>query len=79
MKAKEFIKAAEEGRTLFRTCESMPSLAFNTHPNGTYVYMDVAHSIFVTIERIDAVAEHEILGWAGDVPVLTLKTEEWSA
>lgn len=79
MKAKEFVQAADEGKTIFRVCEGMPSLAFTKHPNGKYVYMDVAHSVFVTVDEIEAVAEHEILGWAGDAPVLTIKTEEWSA
>ena len=79
MEAKEFVKAADEGKTLFRVCEGMPSLAFSKHPNGTYVYMDVARSVFVTVDEISAVAVHEILGWAGDAPVMTLKTEEWSA
>ena len=79
MKSKEFIQAIEKGKTVFRTIESMPSLAFTKHPNGSYVYMDVAHSVFVTVDEINAVAEHEILGWAGDAPVLTIKTEEWFA
>ena len=79
MKANEFVQAADEGKTLFRVCEGMPSLAFTKHPNGTYVYMDVAHSVFVTVDEIKAVAVHEILGSAEDVPVLTLKTEDWFA
>lgn len=79
MEAKEFVKAADEGKTLFRVCEGMPSLAFTKHPNGTYVYMDVAHSVFVTVDEIKAIAAHEILGSAEDVPVLTLKTEDWFA
>ena len=79
MKANEFVQAADEGKTLFRVCEGMPSLAFTKHPNGKYVYMDVAHSVFVTVDEITAVAVHEILGSAEDVPVLTLKTEEWLA
>ena len=79
MEAKEFVKAADDGMTLLRTCENMPSLAFSKHPNGTYVYMDVAHSIYVTVDKITAVTVHEILGWVGDAPVLTIKTEEWFA
>lgn len=80
MEAKEFVKAADEGKTLLRVCEGMPSLAFSKHPNGrTYIYMDVAHSIYVTVDEINAVAVHEILGWVNGTPVLTLKTEDWLA
>ena len=79
MEAKEFAKTADEGKTIFRVCEGLPSLAFTKHPNGTYVYMDVAHSVFVTVDEIKAIAAHEILGSVEDVPVLTLKTEDWFA
>ena len=78
MKAKEFVKTVDEGKGVFRESGNpLINLTLVKHPTGTYVYMDVVHSIFVTVDRIEAVAENEILGWAGGAPVLTIKTEEW--
>ena len=79
MKSKEFIQAIENGKTVFRTVESMPCLTVTKHPKGTYVYMDVAHGIFVTFDRISAETDEEILGWVADVPSVTIKTGEWFA
>ena len=80
MNAKEIIKALDEGKTVFRESGNpIASLALTKHPTGTYVFMDVAHSIFVTVDRIEAVTNYELLGWAGGAPVLTIKTEEWFA
>ena len=81
MNAKEMIETIENGKNVYRKYCGLPefSIQMTKHTNGTYVYMDVAHGVFVTCERIEAVAMYEILGWAGDEPVLTIKTEEWFA
>ena len=80
MNAKGFVKALEDGLTVFRGTEKQPiHPAMSRHPSGTYVYMDVPQGVFVTVDRIEAVTDHEILGWSGDAPVLTIKTEEWFA
>ena len=78
MKAKELIQKIDEGKTVFHKTENpFVHLALTKHPNGTYVYMNVQYGVYVTVDRIEAVAEHEILGWAGGAPVLTLMTEDW--
>ena len=78
MKAKELIQALDDGKTVFhRTENPFVHLALTKHPTGTYVYMDVQYGIFATVDRIEAVAEHVLIGWAGGSPVLTVKTEEW--
>ena len=79
MKAKEFIETLEAGKTCFKDIGAAANLAFTTHPKGTYVYMDVVNGIYVTVDTVQAETNNEILGWAGDVPVLTIKTEEWFA
>ena len=80
MNAKAMIAAAAAGKTAFRSSgNQIANLAFTRHTNGTYVYMDVVNGVFVTVDRVEAVADHEILGWADDAPVLTIKTEEWFA
>ena len=79
MKAKEFKAALEAGKTCFKDIGEAANLAFTKHPNGTYVYMDVINGIYITIDEIHIETDNEILGWAGDAPVLTLKTEDWFA
>ena len=80
MKAKEFVKTVDEGKGVFRDSGNpLIHLMFSKHPNDSYVYMDVGHSIYVTVDRIEAITENEILGWAGGAPVLTIMTEEWFA
>ena len=81
MKAAEFVKTLEEGKNVYRNREgwSPIHLSMVKHPKGTFIYMDVENLVFVTVDKVEQVAEHEILGWAGDEPVLTIKTEEWFA
>lgn len=79
MKAKEFKETVDAGKTCFKDIGAAANLAFTKHPSGTYVYMDVINGIYVTVDTVQVETDNEILGWAGDVPVLTIKTEEWFA
>ena len=81
MKAAEFVKTLDEGKNVYLNNGgiSLIHVAMTKHPTGTYVYMDVPNGVFVTVDEIKVVSEFEILGWAGDKPVLTIKTREWFA
>ena len=80
MNAKEFVETLNEGKNVYRDGGALPiHLTMIRHPTGTYVYMDVPSGVYVTVDRIEAAAVHEIVGWAGDVPVLTINTEAWFA
>lgn len=81
MNAKEFVETLNEGKNVYLNNggTSLIHITMVKHPTGTYVYMDVPNGVYVTVDRIEAAAVHEIVGWAGDEPVLTIRTEDWFA
>ena len=79
MNSKDFIQTLEDGKNVFLESTETVHVAMTKHPNGTYVYMDVPRGIFVTCDEIRKEAEHEILGFVGGIPTLTIKTEKWFA
>lgn len=76
MNSKEFIQAIAEKKDL-RYKSILPTVSIVFSSTGKMTYLDLEHSVFVTIDSFDTATGNEVTGFIDGVPMMTLKTDNW--